>query len=70
MGGFADIAGLGDAIKAITKLTTITERVINDAGLKEKFQDTGKIAGAFSLEGYRIKFEVEKEIKEIEAVEE
>lgn len=65
-----DIAGFGDAIKAVTKLTKIADRVINDAGLKEKFEQTGKISGAFSLEGYRIKFEVEKEIKEIQAVEE
>ena len=38
-------------------------------GLKP-LEDTGKITGAFSLEGYRIKFEVEREIKEIQAVEE
>lgn len=68
--GLADIAGFGDAIKAITRLTSIADRVINDAGLKEKFEQTGKITGAFSLEGYRIKFEVEKEIKEIQTVEE
>jgi len=68
--GLADIAGFGDAIKAITRLTSIADRVVNDAGLREKFEQTGKITGAFSLEGYRVTFAVEKEIKEIQAVEE
>jgi hypothetical protein len=67
--GLADIAGLGDAIKTVTKIANITERLMNDSGIKQKFEDTGKITGAFSLEGYRVKFEVEKEIKEIQAAE-
>jgi hypothetical protein len=67
--GLADIAGLGEAIKTVTRIANITERLMNDSGIKQKFEDTGKITGAFSLEGYRVKFEVEKEIKEIQAAE-
>ncbi len=68
--GLADISGLGDAIKSVTRIANITERIMNDSGLKQKFEETGRISGAFSLEGYRIKFEVERDIKEIQAVEE
>ncbi|MDD4126886.1 MAG: hypothetical protein PHV39_04275 [Methanomicrobium sp.] len=62
---FGDIAGLGEAVKAITKLTKIADTLLNDSGIIQKFEDTGKITGAFSLEGYRVNFAVEKEIKEI-----
>ena len=67
--GLADFTGLGEAIKSVKRIADITERLMNDSGIKQKFEDTGKITGAFSLEGYRIKFEVEKEIKEIQAAE-
>lgn len=67
--GFSDIAGLGDAIKIVSRVAKLAETMMQDSGIKQKFEDTGKITGAFSLEGYRIKFEVEKEIKEIQAAE-
>lgn len=68
--GLADFTGLGDAMKSVKRIADITERIMNDSGIRQKFQDTGRITGAFSLEGYRIKFEVEKELKEVQAVEE
>lgn len=65
-----NIAGMSEAIKSISKLTGVMDRIMNDSGIKEKFENTGKISGAFSMEGYRVNFTLEKEIKEIEAVEE
>lgn len=64
---FENIAGMSDAVKYLSRLCTIADAVYTDSGIRDKFEKSGKIAGKFTIEGYSIKFEIDRAMKEIPA---
>ena len=49
-----------DGINAAMKFAGMLEKIVNDAGLKEKFSRDGKISGRLQVEDYDIVFEVRR----------
>lgn len=47
-------------INAALKLADILDKLMNDAGLREKFEREGRIAGRLAIEEYDIFFEVRR----------
>lgn len=47
-------------INAAMKLADMADKIINDAGLREKFNREGKIGGRLQIEEYDIAFEVRR----------
>jgi len=45
-----------EGLDAVGKIANIIERLMNDAGIREKFAEKGEISGRMRLEEYEIDF--------------
>lgn len=46
--------GLMGGIDAAGRIADIAERLMDDAGLRQKFQETGQVAVKIAVEGYEV----------------
>ena len=48
--------GLGvlDGMIAAGRIATVAERLMDDAGLRQKFEETGEVAVKIRVEGYEV----------------
>jgi hypothetical protein len=46
--------GVLDGMNAAGRIATVAERLMNDAGLRQKFEDTGEVAVKIRVEGYEV----------------
>lgn len=56
---FDEIAGIKDALGLATRIVKFAEKAYSDSGLRQKFEDTGKVAVGLDVENYRIVFQIE-----------
>ncbi|MDV0442583.1 hypothetical protein [Methanorbis furvi] len=59
MFGLDSIPGFGKYVALAERVVGLAERIITEGKFREKWLETGKITGTFSLDEYRVKFEIE-----------
>jgi hypothetical protein len=53
-----------EGLDAVGKITKIIEKLMNDAGVREKFAATGSLSGLVRLEEYEIEFTLRRRADE------
>lgn len=48
--------GVLDGMNAAGRIATVAERLMEDSGLREKFEETGEISAKVIVEGYEFAF--------------
>jgi hypothetical protein len=48
------VFGVLDGMNAAGRIATVAERLMDDAGLRQKFEDTGEVAVKIRVEGYEV----------------
>jgi hypothetical protein len=46
--------GVLDGMNAAGRIATVAERLMDDAGLRQKFDETGEVAVKIRVEGYEV----------------
>jgi len=46
--------GVLDGMNAAGRIATVAERLMDDAGLRQKFDETGQVAVQIKVEGYAV----------------
>lgn len=46
--------GVLDGMNAAGRIATVAERLMDDAGLRQKFDETGQVAVKIAVEGYEV----------------
>lgn len=46
--------GVLDGMNAAGRIATVAERLMDDAGLRQKFEETGQVAVKIAVEGYEV----------------
>jgi len=46
--------GVLDGMNAAGRIATVAERLMEDSGLREKFDQTGEVAVQIKIEGYEV----------------
>jgi hypothetical protein len=46
--------GVLDGMNAAGRIATVAERLMDDSGLREKFDETGQVAVKITVEGYEV----------------
>lgn len=46
--------GVLDGMNAAGRIATVAERLMDDAGLRQKFDETGQVAVKIKVEGYEV----------------
>ncbi|WP_292728042.1 hypothetical protein [Methanoculleus sp.] len=46
--------GVLDGMNAAGRIATVAERLMDDSGLRQKFEDTGEVAVKILVEGYEV----------------
>ena len=54
-----EIAGIKDALGLATRIVKFAEKAYSDSGLRQKFEEKGKVAVGLDVENYRIVFQIE-----------
>ncbi len=50
------MAGMLDGLNVAGRIATIAERLMDDSGLRQKFEETGEVSGKVTIEGYDLAF--------------
>jgi hypothetical protein len=48
------MVGILDGMNAAGRIATVAERLMDDSGLRQKFEDTGEVAVKILVEGYEV----------------
>lgn len=48
------VFGVLDGMNAAGRIATVAERLMDDAGLRQKFDETGEVAVKIRVEGYEV----------------
>ena len=48
------VFGVLDGMNAAGRIATVAERLMDDAGLRQKFEETGEVAVKIKVEGYEV----------------
>lgn len=59
MFGLESIPGFGKYVELAERVIGIAEKIISEGKFRERWIETGKLAGTFTLDEYRVKFEIE-----------